>query len=91
MKDHILAKIKSCMEFNQVKEIVDDYIDYYNNECYVWELCMLSPNEYYKFITTGVYPLNIANPPRVPEIQKSATELGKASTKESRNLHDNDN
>lgn len=91
MKDHILAKIKSCTEFNQVKEIVDDYIDYYNNECYVWELCMLSPNEYYKFITTGVYPLNIANPPRVPEIQKSATELGKASTKESRNLHDNDN
>lgn len=91
MKDHILAKIKNCTEFNQVKEIVDDYIDYYNNECYVWELCMLSPNEYYKFITTGVYPLNIANPPKVPEIQKSATELGKASKKESRNQHDNDN
>ena len=43
----------------------------------VWELCMLSPNEYYDFVTTGVYPLAIENPPQVPEIQKSPEELGK--------------
>ena len=83
MKDHILSKIKSCNEFNQVKEIVDDYIDYYNNEAYVWELCMLSPNEYYKFIKTGIYPLDIPNPPKVPEIQKSPAELGNISKNES--------
>ena len=43
---------------------------------YIWELCMLSPNEYYKFVTTGVYPLSIANPPRVPQVLKAPSELG---------------
>lgn len=76
MKDHILDKVKGCTEFHQVKDIVDDYIDYYNNEAYVWELCMLSPNEYYGFITTGVYPLSIANPPQVPKVLKAPSELG---------------
>ena len=76
MKDHILDRIKECTEFQQIKDIVDDYIDYYSNEAYVWELCMLSPNEYYKFVTTGVYPLSIANPPRVPQVLKAPSELG---------------
>ena len=76
MKDHILDKVKECTEFQQIKDIVDDYIDYYNNEAYVWELCRLSPNEYYKFVTTGVYPLSIANPPRVPQVLKAPSELG---------------
>lgn len=30
----------------------------------------------YKFITTGVYPLAIANPPKVPAILKRPSELG---------------
>ena len=76
MKDHILDRVKECTEFQQIQDIVDDYIDYYNNEAYVWELCKLSPNEYYKFITTGVYPLSIANPPRVPQVLKAPSELG---------------
>ena len=76
MKDHILDKVKECTEFQQIKDIVDDYVDYYNNEAYVWELCRLSPNEYYKFVTTGVYPLSIANPPRVPQVLQAPSELG---------------
>ena len=76
MKDHILDKVKECTEFQQIQDIVDDYIDYYNNEAYVWELCKLSPNEYYKFIITGVYPLSITNPPRVPQVLKAPSELG---------------
>jgi hypothetical protein len=40
-----------------VKGIIDDWIDYYNNERYQWQLARLSPNEYYKYIKTGVYPL----------------------------------
>ena len=76
MKDHILDKVKECTEFQQIKDIVDDYVDYYNNEAYVWELCRLSPNEYYKFVTTGVYPLSIANQPRVPQVLKAPSELG---------------
>ena len=81
MKDHINSRIKGCTEFQQVKAIVDDYMDYYNNEEYVWELCMLSPNEYYEFITTGIYPLAIDNPPEVPVIQKAPSELGKTQAK----------
>ena len=77
MKDHIGGKVAVCTEFQQVKDIVDDFMDYYNNEDYVWELCMLSPNEYYEFITTGRYPLEISNPPEVPKAVKSPTELGK--------------
>ena len=75
MKDHIKDRIKECTEFLQVKAVIDDYMDYYNNEEYVWDLYMLSPNEFYQFVTTGVYLLAIENPPQVPEIQKSPEEL----------------
>ena len=27
------------------------------NERYQWQLAKLSPNEYYEYLTTGVYPL----------------------------------
>lgn len=37
--------------------MIDDWIEYYNNERYQWQLAKLSPNEYYQYITTGVYPL----------------------------------
>ena len=76
MKDHILTKIKECTEFQQIEDVVDDYIDYYNNEAYVWDLCMLSPNEYYNFITTGIYPLPITNLPNIPMVLKLPSELG---------------
>lgn len=76
MKDHISSKVATCTEFSQVKDIVDDYIDYYNNEDYVWELCKLSPNEYYRFVTTGIYPLAVKNPPTVPAVAKRPEELG---------------
>jgi transposase InsO family protein len=77
MKDHIKDRIRDCTEFQQVKSVIDDYMDYYNNEEYVWDLYMLSPNEFYQFVTTGIYPLSIDNPPQVPEIQKSPEELRK--------------
>lgn len=55
MKDEI--DLSKCKEFKEVKEIIDDWIDYYNNERYQWNLAKLSPNEYYEYITTGIYPL----------------------------------
>lgn len=84
MKDHISAKVKACTEFQQVKDIIDDFMDYYNNEDYIWELCMLSPNEYYEFITTGIYPLDIPNPPEVPKAMKLPAELGKKQSDETK-------
>ena len=55
MKDEI--DITNCTTFEEVKSIIDDWIDYYNNERYQWDLAKLSPTEYYKYITTGEYPI----------------------------------
>ena len=55
MKDEI--DLSNCKTFEEVKKIIDDWIDYYNNERYQWNLAKLSPNEYYEYITTGIYPL----------------------------------
>ena len=55
MKDEI--GISGCERFQQVKDIIDDWMDYYNNDRYQWQLAKLSPNEYYSYITTGIYPL----------------------------------
>ena len=40
-------------------------MDYYNRERYVWDLARLSPDEYYKYYTTGVYPIPGIKPPKV--------------------------
>lgn len=55
MKDEI--DISGCERFQQVKDIIDDWMDYYNNDRYQWQLAKLSSNEYYHYITTGIYPL----------------------------------
>lgn len=61
MKDEI--NLSECTTFAQVKVIIDDWMDYYNNERYQWQLAKLSPNEYYQYITTGTYPLKGINEP----------------------------
>ena len=57
MKDEI--DLSKCKKFTEVKEIIDEWVDYYNNERYQWDLAKLSPCEYYKYITTGEYPIKI--------------------------------
>ena len=59
MKDEI--DLSKCRDFSDVKYKIDDWIDYYNNDRYQWQLAKLSPNEFYQFITTGIYPLAINN------------------------------
>ena len=56
MKDEI--DLTTCETFDDVKKIIDDYIDYYNNDRYQWDLAKLSPNEYYEYVTTQKYPLD---------------------------------
>ena len=77
MKDHIKDKLKVADDFETVKRIVDDYIDYYNTERYQWHLAKLSPNEYYRFCTTGEYPIKIPNHPVPPTVSKRPEELGR--------------
>ncbi len=59
MKDHIKEKVAVCETFEDVKHVVDDYIDYYNNDGYQWDLLKLSPAEYYQYMITGTYPLPV--------------------------------
>lgn len=62
MKDHIGDKLKDCTMYCEVLAIIDDWMDYYNNDRYQWELAKLSPNEYYQYITTGIYPIKGRSP-----------------------------
>ena len=57
MKDEIAYEIAKKTSFPEVKTLVDDWMDYYNNERYQWDLAKLSPCEYYRYVTTGFYPL----------------------------------
>lgn len=60
MKDEI--DLYGYTHFSQVKRIIDDWMDYYITEHYQWQLAKLAPDEYYRYITTGVYPLSIKEP-----------------------------
>lgn len=55
MKDEI--DISHCITFEKVKEIIDDWTDYYNVDRPQWNLALLTPQEYYQYAITGVYPL----------------------------------
>ena len=57
MKDEI--DLSNCKTFEDVKKIIDDWMNYYNNYRYQWDLAKLSPTEYYRYITTGDYPIKI--------------------------------
>lgn len=76
MKDHIMDRLSTATEFSEVKAIIDDYMDYYNNDKYQWSLCKLSPNEYYEFVTTGEYPLKGIPAPPVPTDFKDPDWIG---------------
>jgi len=57
MKDEI--DISGCTCCDEVRAVTDDWADYYNNDRYQWDLAKLSPNEFYNYCITGVYPLPI--------------------------------
>jgi transposase InsO family protein len=55
MKDEI--HIDKCSTFDELKSEVDNYMDYYNNDRYQWDLIKLSPNQYFRYLETGEYPI----------------------------------
>lgn len=61
MKDEL--GLSSCKTYQQLQALIDDWIDYYNNDRYQWGLALLAPNEYALYLTTGVYPLMRSVPP----------------------------
>ena len=57
MKDEIKYEIAMMKTYDEVKAKIDDWIDYYNNDRYQWELAKLSPKEFYQYTLTGIYPI----------------------------------
>ena len=57
MKDELADKIPSWSCFLDIKAAIDDWMDYYNNDRYQWQLAKLSPNQYYDYVRTGIHPL----------------------------------
>lgn len=58
MKDEIKELIKDSNTFDEVNEILSDWMNYYNKDRYQWDLERLSPEEFYSYQQTGIYPLN---------------------------------
>ncbi|EGQ2893073.1 hypothetical protein EOQ13_02670 [Staphylococcus pseudintermedius] len=56
MKDEIKS-IKGIHVFQDLVRLIDDYIDYYNNDRFQIGLAKLSPNQFETYIKTGDYPL----------------------------------
>lgn len=56
MKQELGIKSRKWNSVNDIRNAIDDWIDYYNNDRYKLSLNKLSPNEYYRYIKTGEYP-----------------------------------
>lgn len=59
MKDELSEYMETWKDFSDVAQRIDDWMDYYNNDRYQWNLEKLSPNEFFIYITTGIHPLSI--------------------------------
>lgn len=57
MKDEI--HLEHCNNFLDLKNLIDDYMDYYNNDRYQWNLAKLAPNQYATYLKSGEYPIKI--------------------------------
>ena len=57
MKDEI--HLDGCNSLEELKSIIADYMDYYNNDRYQWDLAKLSPNQYDEYLRTGNFPIHV--------------------------------
>ena len=56
MKTAIIDLVALCPDLDTAKEMIDGYIFKYNNEFFQYHLAGLTPVEFYKYKTTGIYP-----------------------------------
>lgn len=64
MKDEIKERLNSCRNYQEVKELLDEQIKYYNTSRYQWRLAKLSPDQFYEYVMTGEYPIKGIQVPR---------------------------
>lgn len=58
LKRDILDLVARCSDFATACKVVDGYISDYNDKFYQYSLAGLTPNEFYLYATTGIYPLD---------------------------------
>lgn len=56
MKDEINSALPKCQNIVQLKQLIDYYMDYYNNHRFQWDLCKLAPSVYYQYCMSGKLP-----------------------------------
>lgn len=57
MKEELKPYISKWTTVQEAKDTIDDWMDYYNNERYQWDLAKLSPTQFYNYYITGIYPI----------------------------------
>ncbi|MDO4418442.1 MAG: IS3 family transposase [Eubacteriales bacterium] len=57
LKTDVLDLVALCRTLDSAVRLVDGYLQAYNKEHYQYELAALTPEEFYRYATTGVYPL----------------------------------
>lgn len=72
MKDHTTERLKEIHTFEEVVTVIDDYIDYYNNDRHQWKLAKLSPKQYYQYSLTGIHPLGLKEKEDIQEDKLSS-------------------
>ena len=58
MKTQILDLVALCTDLETVKAMIAEYLRRYNSEFYQYNLAGLTPDEFYTYATTGIYPLD---------------------------------
>ena len=72
LKTNIMDMVARCMNLEDAMKLVNGYLEAYNGEHFQYELAGLTPNEFYQYATTGIYPLD--NYFGVPASEMMATE-----------------
>ena len=62
MKDELAGEMPGWTSFAEARASVDHWMEYYNRDRCQWDLAKLSPDEYYRYITTGEYPDSMLPP-----------------------------
>lgn len=58
MKTQILDLVALCTDAETVKVMITEYLRRYNSEFYQYNLAGLTPDEFYTYVATGIYPLD---------------------------------
>lgn len=69
MKDEVGAALSLATSFEDAKAMLDDWMDYYNTDRGQWQLAKLSPNEFFDYYTTGIYPLVLSPLSTQPHVE----------------------